>query len=72
MESRTHFTQALPAIKRSDARKRVHRGGAGEISNAIARKKISPIDRSTGNAPGVHRFSTELDALSVRAYAGTS
>jgi len=36
MESRTHFTQALPAIKRSDARKRVHMGGAGEISNAIA------------------------------------
>src|SRR5262245_21946134 len=68
--SRTHFTLTLPMIKRSEARNRVHICAVGEISNAIAEKKFSMIDRSTGNTPIVHRFSTTLDALSTLAYAG--
>jgi hypothetical protein len=38
--SRTHFTQTLPTIKRSEARKRVHIVDVAEISNAIVEKNF--------------------------------
>jgi hypothetical protein len=70
--SRTHFTQTLPTIKRSEARKRVHSVDVAEISNAIVEKNFSAIDRSTGNTPGIHSFSTALDGLWTQTYSGNT
>jgi len=54
----TNCTPRDRAIKRSNARKRLHIGDVRPRSSDAARKKISVVGRSTGNSRFINRIST--------------